>query len=213
MRIFQIVLLSILPYGFLQTGDIFKAIESNNKKDITKWLKADSDFNVLNEQGQTVVIAAVKVGNKKLIKQLLKKKIDVNLLDYSGKTALDHAIELKKINIILYLVTKKAKVTNESNLAKVRDLVVKQCKKMYIISSVFLFLALGCVFIASFAIECALFLDSFVCAGLIFVVVSLPFSLFASYWAKDADVYLPSCYQINKKNQSRLLIPIDQKVD
>ena len=55
-------LLSVSPFIF--SGDIFQAIEQNNKKFIKQWLQNSPDLDVVNEQGQTVLIQAAISGNK-----------------------------------------------------------------------------------------------------------------------------------------------------
>ncbi len=123
MRIFQILLLSILSYGFLQTGDIFKAVENNDKKAVFKWLKTAKDLDVVNEAGQSVLIKAVQSKNSSLVYRLLKNGVQVDQVDSFGKTALDYSVDLGNKKIARMLIESNARVAIDSNAIKCKELI------------------------------------------------------------------------------------------
>ncbi len=115
------LLLSLTTLGYSQ--DIFRAIEVRDKRAISQWLKNKPDLNVVNDQGQTVLVVAVQAGNKSLIHRLLRNNVDVNALDKNGETALDYAAKLGHKQIILELASKNAKVSSIVNLEIVQDII------------------------------------------------------------------------------------------
>lgn len=123
MQIKAIIFASCLSLSLSQAVDIFRAIELNDKKVIQKWLKNECDTKVVDNRGQTIVIAAVHANNRSLVKQFLKKGVLINAIDNSGKTALDYAAELSRKKIVPVLLKKGAKVTSEKNLCKVSEII------------------------------------------------------------------------------------------
>jgi len=130
-----IIMLSVLSCSLFQASDIFKAIELNDKKVIQKWLKNNPDVDLINDQGQTVLIKAVQAGNKDLVKKLLKQRVAVNAIDQSGKMALDYAAELNKHKIVVMLAKKNATVGHQDNLQKVAQ-IKKHHRNMAIVKGV-----------------------------------------------------------------------------
>ena len=118
-----IIMLSVLSCSLFQASDIFKAIELNDKKVIQKWLKNNPDVDLVNDQGQTVLIKAVQQENKNLVYQLLKCGAVVNKVDRFGRTALDYAVELGNKKIAKMLLGVSAMVTTESNAVRCHMLI------------------------------------------------------------------------------------------
>lgn len=123
MYIFRIVSLLAVSVGLSQSVDIFKAIEFKNSKQIQQWLKSASNLDVVNNQGQTVLMKAVLVKNSSLVRQLLQTEIKINAVDQFGRTALDYAVELGNKKIAKMLIKAQAGVTTESNAVRCRRLV------------------------------------------------------------------------------------------
>lgn len=121
----------------MQPCDIFRAIETNNKKAILGWFKSKPNIDELNEQGQTPLIICVKKNKKRWLKKLLNLGAHVNAIDKSGKTALDYAVERKNKPLTLELCKHNAKVTTEQNLSKVQLTIKRKTKKMKIVAGVF----------------------------------------------------------------------------
>ncbi len=113
IKLLSVLLLSLTTFGYSQ--NIFRAIEVRDRRAISQWLKNKPDFSVVNDQGQTLLIAAVQAGNKSLVHRLLKKNVDVNVLDGHGKSALDYAVELDYEPIARQLIYHKGVVTNIKN--------------------------------------------------------------------------------------------------
>lgn len=130
MYIFRILSLLVLSAGFIQSIDIFKAIESKNIKNVQKILKKVSSVDVYNQHGQTPLIVAVRVGSKSCMQLLLQYGVDINAVDAYGKTALDYAVELKMHHKVRYLAKNGAKVTSEQNLQAVKK-VLKRRARMF----------------------------------------------------------------------------------
>lgn len=122
----------------IQDSTIFADIEYKDTKSVNCWLNRKPDFDVLNDQGQSVLIKAVLQGNKRLVNQLLKKGVNVNVIDNLGKTALDYAIEKNNKKLVLKLAKSKAMVTTQQNLADVRTVITTKARWMKILSSMFL---------------------------------------------------------------------------
>lgn len=118
-----LIFLTIFSYGLLQAADIFKAIETNNKKMIQSWLKYNPDIDLCNKQGQTVLMKAVEFGNKSLVYKLLKQGAFVNAVDQFGRTALDYAVELSHKKIVKMLVANQGAVTIESNAVRCQEMI------------------------------------------------------------------------------------------
>lgn len=131
-----VVLVAISSLSLAKDSNIFLDIDYRDNKSILKWLKRKPDFNVLNEQGQSVLIKAVQAGNTGFVKKLLKTEIDLNAIDSFGKTALDYAVETNHKKIVLMLAKKEAVVTQEEYQVKVQN-IVKKSKRNQIIGIVF----------------------------------------------------------------------------
>ena len=100
--------------NFAVSSDIFNAIELRDKKSIYTCLRNKPDLEVVNKDGQSVLIKAVQSGNVHIIYRLLHKKVSVNKIDNFGKTALDYAVESYDKNIVKILIKFGAKVTTEA---------------------------------------------------------------------------------------------------
>lgn len=172
-----IILLSVLSCSLFQPADIFKAIEANNKKEIKSWLKNNPDVDLVNDQGQTVLMKAVREGNKTLVALLLNLKAPVNVIDVFGKTALDYAVELQYNKIILKLVKHGAKVTTREHLVNVEKVVKRRAR-------ICLALSCGLVLIAGLVITTAIIVGAvlqFICFAFLPVLlfsVLLPVLIF-----------------------------------
>ena len=176
-----IILLSFLSCSLFQASDVFKAIESNNKKEIQKWLKSNPNVDVLNDQEQSVLIAAVCAENDYLVKQLLKRKATVNVIDKSGKTALDYAVELKQNNMVLKLVKREAMVTSQENLVCVQKTLKRRAR-------ICLALSLGLVVFAGLVITAAIIVGAvleFCCFALPIIVLFPLFVLAPDAMSKE----------------------------
>ena len=139
-----------LSCGLFQASEVFRAIESKNKQIINTWLKNNPDVDLLNEQGQTVLMKAVQVGNIALAKRLLQKGASVNVIDRLGKTALDYAVELNNKNIAKQLLKYKAMVTTEVNAVKCRTIIKTNGFKRLLLCG----LGLCLVFVTCVAVCC-----------------------------------------------------------
>ena len=117
-----ILCLSLFSFNFINSSNIFKSIESNDKKSIKQWLNAKNNLQELNGDNQTALIKSVQNNNKQLAYNLLKNNIAVNHLDNFSKTALDYAVESNNKKIIKILIKNGGKVTTEANF--------NHCKKI-----------------------------------------------------------------------------------
>ncbi len=120
-------------------SNIFLDINYKDSRSISKWFKRKPDFNVINEQGQSVLIKAVQSGNRILVRRLLNKGVDVNIIDDFGKTALDYAIEKNYQQIVLMLVEKKAMVTSQQNIVDVRQMITSNARWLSFWGNILLF--------------------------------------------------------------------------
>ncbi len=173
-----IILLSFLSCSLFQASDIFKAIESNNKKEIQKWLKGNPNIDQLNDQGQSVLVAAVQAGNKGLVKQLLKRNAAVNVVDKAGRTALDYAAELQHNKIVIKLIEDEAQVAIQANVIKVQK-VLKRWARICLVLSLGLVVFAGLVIAAAIIVGavlqfCCVLLPAIACC-----VVLFPLFIFA----------------------------------
>ncbi len=148
------ILLSVLYCGLFQASDIFKAIESKNQRVIQSWLKYNPDIEMVNDQGQTVLMKAVLAENKSLVRTLLKKGVSVNAIDQFGRTALDYAVELHNKEISKVLVKNQGMVTSEVNAVKCQELVIKKYlrwqKALVLLTGGLILLTVGCFVLATF---------------------------------------------------------------
>lgn len=133
-----VVFVAISSLSLAKDSNIFLDIDYRDNKSILKWLKRKPDFNVLNEQGQSVLIKAVQANNSNLVATLIRKGVDVNTIDDCGKTALDYAIESKHKKLVLSLVKKNAMVTTQQNLADVRTMITSKARWLRALSTIFL---------------------------------------------------------------------------
>lgn len=201
-------ILVCLLYSFaVQASDIFLDIQYRDYKAIARWWKGNPDVQVVNEQGQTLLIKAVQSGNRALVRRLLKNKVEINHIDDLSKTALDYAAEYGHKKLVLDLVKRKAMVTTQENLAAVKQVVTSRYRFFKAISSVFTIVTLislgfaGLCIIQGCALGCVQhgYLFAYLGGGsaLISTLLSAPFETAAIGWKDRAAWYNPNFMTTN----------------
>ncbi len=121
-----------------ESGDIFKALEINDKKIMRAWFKQSDDcMNVVNQDGQTPLIVAVKKNKRSLVKKLLKRGAFVNQKDNSSQTAMDYAVLAGNKKLITLLLKKDAAVTTDQNVDYLKNFLSKRVRRFGIVSGIF----------------------------------------------------------------------------
>ena len=125
------------------SADIFNAIELRDKKSIYTWLKNKPDLEIVNKDGQSVLIKAVQSGNVHIVDRFIFNGVNLNKVDSFGKNALDYAVELGNRKIAKILIKSKASVTNQKIADDCRQLLKNEhlwsrviCKAIKIICAI-----------------------------------------------------------------------------
>ena len=94
-----------------QTQELFESIEQEDDDLIEKLLSGEEfDFTAINEDGDSLLMAAVRKENEKVIKQLIEKSVNVNYQNEEGISALMIAAETGNDEVILALLQGKPDV-------------------------------------------------------------------------------------------------------
>ena len=99
-----LLLFLFLPIAsFTQDSLLFKAVESNNKRQLTEWIKKNNVNGYYGEKFYTPLVFSIKKGRAKLVKLLLKKGADIEQL-CQDKTPLVHSVESDNLEIVKILI-------------------------------------------------------------------------------------------------------------
>ena len=104
----------ILPIAsFAQDTLLFDIVKTNNKKQLSEWIKKNDVNGYYGEKSYTPLVFSIKKGRPKLVKLLLKKGAGIEQL-CQDKTPLIHAVESDNSGMVKILIKKGADINGTS---------------------------------------------------------------------------------------------------